>query len=215
MDQSAEAGWCVGCKSTRTSTGSVKRVRSSRFHCDKICTKCEIRLKREARAAAGRRKATAGISVVGHGAATGCAPMVGRPVLAPLSVNKMPGVQASNTPSKITTSLQTPRATAGAAISGAVGSPAGGFAPPISASRLQHSLLSVHHDSNHELGGVGRPDTPAKVPTLVASQHSPQTPVAMRRPSFGRDVAGKTQVSNVAPLAGAHAAHETLERSVL
>ena len=114
-------------------------------------------------------------------------------------------------------SLQTPRATAGAAISGAVGSPAGGFAPPISASRLQHSLLSVHHASNHELGGVGRPDTPAKVPTLVASQHSesPQTPVTMRRPSFGCDVAGKTQVSNVAPLAGAHAAHETLERSVL
>ena len=212
MDQSAEAGWCVGCKSTRTSTGSVKRVRSSRFHCDKICTKCEIRLKREARAAAGRRKATAGISVVGHGAATGCAPKVGRPVLAPLSVNK----QASNTPIKVTTSLQTPRATAEADISGAVGLPAGGFArPPISASRLQHSLLSVHHASNHELGGVGRLYTPAKVPTLVASQHSPQTPVAMRRPSFGRDVAGKTQVSNVAPLAGAHAAHETLERSVL
>ena len=62
MDKSAEAGWCVGCKSTRTSTGSVKRVRSSRFHCDEICTKCEIRLKREARAAAGRTHATAGIS---------------------------------------------------------------------------------------------------------------------------------------------------------
>ena len=190
MDQSAEAGWCVGCKSTRTFTGSVKRVRSSRFHCGKICTKCEMRLKREASAAAGRAQATAGTSVVGHGAATGCAPMVGRPVLAPLSVNKMPGVQASNTPSKVTTSLQTPRATAEADISGAVGLPAGGFArPPISASRLQHSLLSVHHDSNHELGGVGRPDTPAKVLTLVASQHSPQTPVAMRHPSFGRDVA--------------------------
>ena len=118
-------------------------------------------------------------------------------------------VCASNTPSKVTTSLQTPRATAGAAISGAVGSPAVGFALSISTSRLQHSLLSVHHASNHELGGVGRPDTPAKVPTLVASQHSPQTLVAMRRPSFGRDVAGKTQVSNVAPLACTHAAHET------
>jgi hypothetical protein len=114
-----------------------------------------MRLKREASAAAGRAQATAGTSVVGHGAATGCAPMVGRPVLAPLSVNKMPGVQASNTPSKVTTSLQTPRATAEADISGAVGLPAGGFArPPISASRLQHSLLSVHHASNLEASDV-------------------------------------------------------------
>ena len=148
---------CVWHRS-RTSTGSVNRVRSSRFHCGQICTKCEIRLKREASAAAGRAQATAGTSVVGHGAATGCAPMVGRPVLAPLSVNKMPGVQASNTPSQVTTSLQTPRATAEAVntvISGAVGLTAGGFArPPISASRLQHSLLSVHHASNLEASDV-------------------------------------------------------------
>ena len=141
---------CVWHRS-RTSTVSVNRVRSSRFHCGQICTKCEMRLKREASAAAGRAQATAGTSVVGHGAATGCAPKVCRPVLAPLSVNK----QASNTPIKVTTSLQTQRVTAGEAISSAVGSPAGGFAwPPISASRLQHSLLSVHHASNLEASDV-------------------------------------------------------------
>ena len=210
MEQSAEAGWCVGCKTTRTSTGSVNTLRSSRFLSGKICRTCETRLQRAAEAAAGRAQPTAGTSAAGHGAAVpGHASKVGRPVLAPLSVNKMPRVQASHTPSNVTTQLQTPHAiAAGAAIAGVAGSPAGCCAWQwLSATKLesQCSLSSVHYMSENDVGGLGRLDTPSKVLTPTFSQHSPQTPMTMPRPNSMSDVTVPAPMRRTKPL----------ERSVL